>query len=129
MQPAFEGRLSQKGRDYPFLPPRHQPGAGFFSRSASCVTRSGATIPATQAAEAGLVRTVESTRREVAARRFNMGADGFLTVSAGVAVHGRRRFGSPEALLRAAMLALQSAQREGRNRVGHYRAGYDPLAA
>ncbi len=86
-------------------------------------------IPATPAAEAGLVRTVESTRREVAARRFNMGADGFLTVSAGVAVHGRRRFGSPEALLRAAMLALQSAQREGRNRVGHYRAGYDPLAA
>ncbi|MBM4111765.1 MAG: HDOD domain-containing protein [Phycisphaerae bacterium] len=51
------------------------------------------------------------------------------TISAGVAVHGAARFDSPDALVRAAMLALSAAQRGGRNRVGIFKPAHDPMTA
>ncbi len=49
------------------------------------------------------------------------------TATIGVAVHGANRFESPDAMLRAAMLALGAAQRGGRNRVGLFRPAHDPM--
>ncbi|MBX3354078.1 MAG: HDOD domain-containing protein [Phycisphaeraceae bacterium] len=79
-------------------------------------------------AERGILRAVERLRRDIEVRRLTLRDGALLTVSVGVAIHGSRRFESPDSLMRAAMLALGAAQRSGRNRVGHYKAAYDPSA-
>lgn len=85
-------------------------------------------MPPTTEGERNSMRLVERLRREVETRQVAASAGQPLTVSIGVAMHGRRRFESPDAILRAAMLALGAAQRSGRNRVGHFKPSYDPSA-
>lgn len=83
---------------------------------------------ATNDGEKGTLRVVERLRREVEARHLTLRDGTALTISAGVAFHGVRRFESPDSMLRAAMLALSAAQRSGKNRVGHFKPSFDPMA-
>lgn len=83
---------------------------------------------ATKDGERGALKVIERLRQDVQARHLQHRDGTALTISAGVAIHGFRRFDSPDSLLRAAMLALSAAQRNGRNRVGHFKPSYDPTA-
>jgi len=76
----------------------------------------------------GALRIVERLRRDIETRHLTWHSGAAITISAGMAIHGVRRFESPDALIRAAMLALAAAQRSGRNRVGHFKPSYDPMA-
>lgn len=71
-------------------------------------------------------RLAERMRRDVVQRRLSTPGSSPLTVSIGVAVHGTQRFESPDSLMRAAMLALSSAQRAGRDCVGFFEPAQDP---
>jgi len=80
----------------------------------------------TREGERGTLKIVERIRRDVQARKLQQNDGALLTISVGIAIHGSRRFESPDSLLRAAMLALSAAQRSGCNRVGHFKPSYDP---
>jgi len=86
-------------------------------------------ISPTNDGEKGTLRVIERLRRDVENMRLPRGDGASMTISVGVALQGTRRFESPDALLRAAMLALAAAQRGGRNRVGHFKPSYDPMAS
>lgn len=75
------------------------------------------------------MRVAERLRRDVESNAASPKCRTGNTISAGVAVHGANRFESPDALLRAAMLALGAAQRGGRNRVGLFKPAHDPMTA
>jgi len=75
------------------------------------------------------MRIAERLRHDVQMRRLAPRGAHEITVSIGAAVQGAQRFESPDALMRAAMLALSAAQRSGRNRVGLFKPAHDPTAA
>lgn len=82
-----------------------------------------------QAGARDAMRLAERLRREAESIAPAPRGRSANTVSIGVSVHGASRFESPDALLRAAMLALGAAQRGGRNRVGLFRPAHDPMTA